>query len=98
MDADDLLERNRIEKEAHQRFNELRDDFFSDRYREAYGASGSLDVSLQQPENSQKFSQHLVNKVMTETFVDKENKMRNKKAIASEKVMEIMIAQLDASK
>jgi len=98
MDADELLEKNRIEKESHQRFNELRDDFFSDRYREAYGTSESFDISLEQPENSQKFSQHLVNKVMTETFVDGGAGMGKRKAIASEKVMEIMIAQLDASK
>jgi len=89
-DADDLNERDAAEKEMHNRFLELYGDYFSTRFRDAYGGSENFDPSCNQPEKSQKFGEHLVNRIMAENFIKKEvagNKIiRKKKRNDCEKV------------
>ena len=86
----------------HNRFLELYGDYFSTRFRDAYGGPENFDPSNDQPENSQKFGEHLVNRIMAENLIKKEdatNKIiRKRKRNDCDKVMEILIAQLDQSK
>ena len=74
----------------HNRFLELYGDYFSTRFRDAYGGAENFDPSYDQPEKAQKFGEHLVNRIMAENFVKKEvasNKIiRKKKRNDCEKV------------